>query len=180
VRILALSAVAVCLFAGSARADLAYEFNVSSLLGGSIQPFSFSFTSATFLADGDAITFPPFTVTNGVDSWTFTDGLATENGLLGCFEFGTSSDSALNQSCDVSGSPPGAAILLSVANALPTDTGTFDLQFSLLIPDSDPLGFTLLGGTLSLVPEPTSIGLLGIVLAVVGWTLRKRPTGGLL
>ncbi|MGA7238231.1 MAG: PEP-CTERM sorting domain-containing protein [Bryobacteraceae bacterium] len=170
----ALGAVAVCLFASSARADLEYQFNVSSL--GSIQPFSFTFTSATFLADGDVPTFTPFTVTDGTTSWTLTRGLAANGVGLGCFEFGTTLDSTLNP-CDVAGSLPGGALLLSVAGELPTATGLYDIGFSSF--SADPADFTFAGGTLdivSLVPEPASIGLLGIVLAIVGWTLRKRPT----
>jgi PEP-CTERM motif len=181
VRILALSAVTVCLFAGPARADLEYQFSVTPLFG-SIQPFSFSFTSAAFLADGDVPTFTPFTVTDGVSSWTLTQGVVNQSGI-GCFEFGTTSDSTLLPcSAGVDSSPPGAAMLLSLNSPLPTATGVYGLGFSAFI--TDPNGFTELGGTLdvtslspSAIPEPTSIGLLGIVLAVVGWTLRKRPTG---
>jgi hypothetical protein len=181
VRILSVSAVAVCLFAGSARADVEYQFNVTSL--GSIQPFSFSFTSATFLADGDVPTFTPFTVTDGTDSWTLTRGLASQSGI-GCFEFGTTSDSTLLPcSAGVNGSPPGAAMLLSFNSGLPIATGLYNLGFSEFI--ADPNGATLLAGTLDItslsavVPEPSSIGLLSIVLAVVGWNLRKRPTNEL-
>ncbi len=66
----------------------------------------------------------------------------------------------------------GAALLLELASALPTATGVYDIQFSDLVANPGDLGT----GTLDItsVPEPASIGLLGIVLAIVGWTLRKR------
>lgn len=174
-KVLALSAVAICLFAGSARADLEYDFTIT--LAG-IQPFSFSFRSPTFLGDGDVPTFTPFTITD-VNSYTFTQGLATENGTTGCFEFGTASNATLNPSCDVAvdSSPPGAALLLELASGLPTATGLYTIDFADLLANPGDFG----SGTLEItsVPEPASIGLLGIVLAVVVWTLRKRPTGEL-
>lgn len=171
-RTLALSAVAVCLFAGSARADLEYDFTIT--LAG-IQPFSFSLRSATFLGDGDVPTFTPFTVTD-VNLYTFTQGLASENLPIGCLAFGTASDSALGSPCqvDVDSSPPGAALLLELASGLPTATGFYTIDFAELI--ANPVGFGV--GTLEItsVPEPASIGLLGLVVAFVGWTLRKRST----
>jgi hypothetical protein len=177
VRTLGLSALAICLFAGAARADLEYQFNVTTT--GDLKPFSFSFMSATFLNDGDVPTFTPFTVTDGV-SWTFTQGLVVNQpGDEGCFEFGTTPDAALLTCSVAPGSPPSAAMILSIDGGLPTATGGYVLAFSFLT--SDPADFVLLGGTLDItqVPEPASIGLLGIVLAFVGWTIRKRPTGGL-
>jgi hypothetical protein len=155
---------------------LEYQFNVTSI--GGIQPFSFSFTSATFLQDGNAIAFPQFTVTDGPNSWDLTQGLAREGGVGGCFEFGTTLDSSLDM-CSVSATPgsSGGAMLLSIASGLPMATGVYDLGFSFF--NGDPAGLIVLDGTLDItslskVPEPGSIGLLGIVLAIVGWTLRKR------
>ncbi len=178
-RILALSAATLCLFAGSARADLEYQFNGASL-GGASFAFSFSIPSATFLADGDTLTFPSFTVNDGVNLWTFTEGAVNTQPGLGCFEFGTASDAVINPcGVGVDGSPPGAAMLLSINGGLPMATGHYILGFSEFT--SDPGGVSFLDGTLditslSTVPEPTSLGLLGIVLAIVGWILRKRPT----
>jgi hypothetical protein len=173
-KITALGVLALCLFAGPARADLEYAFNVNS--SGAIQPFSFSFTSPTFLGVNDAPTFTQFNVTDGVNSWTFTQGLVSQN-VDGCFEFGTASGSTLGAFCATGvTAPQSAAITLQLGVPLPTATGVYDFSFGLFL---DSSGLTDLGGSLDItgtavVPEPASIGLLGIMLVFVGWKLSRR------
>jgi PEP-CTERM motif len=174
-KVLPLVALAVCLFAGPARADLQYAFSVTST-SGALQPFSFSFTSATFLADNDVPAVSPFTVTNGSVSWTLTHGLVTEN-PTGCFEFGTAAGSTLG-TCNVGddGLPQDAALNLPLGVALPTATGVYNFSGAEFINDGTLIG-DLKGSldiTLVAVPEPASIGLLGIVLALIGWKLSGR------
>jgi len=171
-----LNVLAICLFAGPARADLEYAFNVTSA-SGALQPFSFSFTSPTFLADNDVPTITPFTVTDGVASWTFTQGLASEN-VDGCFEFGTASGATLATPCVIAadGAPQSAAMIVLLMVPLPTATGVYDFSFGLFL---NSAGATALTGSLDItsiaaVPEPASIGLLGILLAFVGWKLSRQ------
>lgn len=177
-RIPALGALAFCLLAAPAHADLEYAFNVTSS-SGALQPFSFSFTSAAFLANNDVPIFTPFTVTNSSDSWTLTQGLVTQNsGGNGCFEFGTASG-VLNNNCNVGtdGSDQSAALLLELKVALPTAPGVYDFMAGNFIWDTSFV-FDLTGSlditAIAAVPEPASIGLLGIVLAFAVWKLSKR------
>lgn len=176
-KVLPLGALVVCLFAGPARADLEYAFNVTSA-SGAVQAFSFSFPSADFLADSDVPNFSPFTVIEGLESWTFTLGTVVNQPLQqqGCFEFGTTPDASLLSCSAGPGSPPSAAMVLSVVGGLPTATGVYNLGFSFFNPD--PGSFDVLEGTLDItslssVPEPASFGLLAIVLAVVAWKLNR-------
>jgi hypothetical protein len=172
-KITALGVLALFLFAGPARADLEYAFNVTSA-SGALQPFSFSFTSPTFLAVNDVPTFTPFNVTDGVNSWTLTEGLASEN-VDGCFEFGTATGATLGTPCviGVDGASSSAAMIVLLLVPLPTATGVYDFSFGLFL---NSAGATPLTGSLDItaVPEPASIGLLGIVLSVIAWKLSRR------
>jgi len=171
----ALGVLCVCLFAGPARADLQYAFSVSST-SGAVQPFSFSFNSANFLADNDVPTITPFTVTNGVDSWKLTQGLVSQNGN-GCFEFGTATGILGNCNVASDGSDQSAALLLELLVPLPTATGVYDFAFAAFVWDSNAI-LDLTGSldltSIAAVPEPMSIGLLGIVLAVIAWKINRR------
>jgi PEP-CTERM motif len=175
-KVLPLVALAVCLSAGPARADLQYAFNVTST-SGALQPFSFSFTSATFLADNDVPTLSPFTVTNGSLSWTLTHGLVTQN-PNGCFEFGTAAGSTLG-TCNVGddGLPVDAALLLQLGVAIPTATGVYDFTSGEFVHDGAFIA-DLTGSlditSIAAVPEPASVGLFVMVLALVGWKLNRR------
>jgi len=179
-KITALAVLAVCLFASPARADLQYAFNVTSA-SGAIQPFSFSFTSPTFLADNDVPVFTPFTVTDGVNSWTFAQGLAlASQNVVGCFEFGTASGATLDPTkpcaaLGIDGAPQSAAMIVFLSVPLPTATGVYDLPTGLFL-DSFSINPPFLMGSLDItaVPEPASIGLPGIVLAFVGRKLSRR------
>jgi hypothetical protein len=172
-KIPALAALALCLLAVPAQADLEYAFNVTSA-SGALQPFSFSFTSPTFLAVNDVPTFSPFTVTDGVDSWTFAQGLASEN-VDGCFEFGTVPGSTLDPTCVIAfdGAAQSAAMIVQLFVPLPTATGVYDFSFGFFLASAGPFEFT---GSLDItsVPEPASIGLFVIMLALVGWKLSQR------
>jgi hypothetical protein len=156
---------------------LEYAFNVTSA-SGALQPFSFSFTSPTFLALNDVPVFTPFSVTDGVNSWTLAQGLASEN-VDGCFEFGTVPGSTLDPMslCAVGfdGAPQSAAMIFFLLVPLPTATGVYDLPFGLFLDSFSPTTPFLMGSLdITAVPEPASIGLLGIVLAVVGWKLSRQ------
>jgi len=67
VLVVALSALSLFTLAGTAHADLLYQFDVTD--GGFLCPFSFSFTVPTFVTLGQSPAFTPFTVTAGPHSY---------------------------------------------------------------------------------------------------------------
>jgi hypothetical protein len=83
----ALSLLAFCTLAGTARADLLYQFSLNASEG--IEASSFSLTVPTFVTAGESPEFTPFTLTDGTHTWTFVDDLAASSGGLTCFLFGT-------------------------------------------------------------------------------------------
>jgi len=123
----ALSFVACCILAGSARADLLYQFSLNA--SGGIHAAAFSFTVPTFVTTGESPAFTPFTLTDGTHTWTFVEGVAANLVGLGCFAFGTGGTATLGPDCGTGvQSSPDAAFLLQMDGGLPTATGTYSLD----------------------------------------------------
>jgi hypothetical protein len=172
--------LAVCIAGGIAHADIEYQFNINAT--GPMDAFSFSFTSPTFVGGGATPAFTPFTVMDDLtpqNSWTMTQDLVCGNPTL--FEFGTAGADLFSITtgafigCGFGVNPPDGGFSLYIS-ALPMATGTYGLggQGDFLFAggfDSSNLTGTL---TVSDVPEPTSILLLGSILAAVGWRVRRR------
>lgn len=171
--IVLLSAIAFITLVSTAQGDVLYQFDVNG--ADSIQPFSFSFASPTFVVDGTSLSFTPFTVTDGTNSWTMVQGRAPEP----CFEFGTGGASLVNCGFVLPGaSSEGGFNLNILGGALPSTTGVhfFDGEGTFL--SKGNLTFVILNGSLtvsdsSLVPEPSSIALFSIAAAVVAVKLRR-------
>jgi hypothetical protein len=175
--------LAVCLTGGIAHADLQYQFNVDA--SGPLEAFSFSFTVPTFVGDGDAPVFTPFTVTDGTNSWTMTEDAVATLGGVGCFEFGTGGgNTAFNfgNPCSEEVWARGGANGVLDFNflGLPTATGTYGIVSGIdmfFVGDTNELAYptgALTVSDVSGVPEPTSILLLASILGAVGGRLRKR------
>jgi hypothetical protein len=173
-KIVVLSALAFVTLVSTARADFLYHFDVNG--ANNIRAFSFSFASPTFVRDGTSLSFTPFTVTDGTNSWTMVQGRAPEP----CFEFGTSGASLVNCGFVLPGtSSEGGFNLNILGGALPNATGAyfFDGEGSFL--SKGDLNFVILNGSLtvsdtSLVPEPSSIALFGIAALAVAVKLGRR------
>jgi hypothetical protein len=173
--------VALFGLAGTAHADLDYNFDVSA--SSPFDAFSFSFVAPDFVNFCGPPFFPacpaftPFDVTDGTNTWTMTHDLTTNSRLpppLVCFEFGTA-DRALSSGCGVQTDPPPpqGSFFLALP-AFPTATGIYSV--SGLGGFSGHIGSVSLTGTLEIssVPEPTSLGLIGIAVAALGWKLRRN------
>ena len=116
----ALGTLAFIALVGIAQGDVLYQFDVNG--ADSIQPFSFSFTSPTFAADGTSLSFAPFTATDGTNSWTMVQGRAVD----GCFEFGTGGVSLINCGFVLPDmSSEGGFNLNILGGALPSATGAY-------------------------------------------------------
>jgi hypothetical protein len=173
---------ALCLCSATANADLLYQFDVNA--SGVVDAFSFSFTVPSFVTAGQSPAFTPFHVTDGTHSWTMVNDLAGSigGGSIGCFAFDTGGTS-FSDFCGAGAfSAPDGAFYLQFNSGLPTATGTDNISTG-----GGPLDFSggqdrlVASGTLTItststsVPEPASIGLLGLAVAALGWKRRKRP-----
>lgn len=175
-RVVALAILALGVSVPAVADTLTYTFNINT--SGGLDPFTFSFTTPTFLTSDQSITFTPFVITNGTTSWTIDQGqVSTPN----CFEFATTSDGIiLPCGAGVGGTPPGAGMLLVLdASTLPTATGIYAIDFAIVI--FDPGGSSIstdstldITSTTSAIPEPASIVLMGIGAALIGWRLSMR------
>jgi hypothetical protein len=80
VLVVALSALLLVTLAGTAHADLLYQFDVTP--DSFASPFSFSFTVPTFVTFGQSPAFTPFTVTAGTHSYKMINDLVGLEGVL--------------------------------------------------------------------------------------------------
>jgi len=173
----ALGALAICALAGTAHASTLYQFDV--IATGGVDSFSFSFTVPSFVTTGQSPAFTPFNVTDGTHTWTMINDLAGI-GAVSCFLFDTGGSSNINSTCGFGvGSAPDGSIELTISGGLPTANGPYSISSGLGILDfSGGEDTPSLSGTLTVtsesVPEPTSIGLLGVGLAAIGWKRSVR------
>ena len=146
-----------------------------------VQPFSF--TVPTFVTAGQSPAFTPFTVTIGTHSYKMINDLAGASPGTGCFAFNTGGMNTVFPDCSVAafGTQDGDGAFRLSLDALPTATGLQTLaDFSGgAFGDGSVTPTTNFGGTLDItsvtsVPEPTSLALLSLGVAAVGWRLRKR------
>ena len=184
VLVVALSALSLFTLAGTAHADLLYQFDVhETTTSVGFQPFSFSFEVPTFVTDGQSPAFTPFTMTFGTHSYKMINDLAgTAFGPTGCFLFGTGGTGVILPGCGISvpTTDGDGTLRLFVPGGLPTATGLQTLAvsdgfFGTGVTDVHPV----FGGTLDItsvtsVPEPASLALLSLGVVAVGWRLRKR------
>ena len=190
VLVVALSGLPLVTLAGTAHADLLYQFDVHETTSLGFQPFSFSFTVPTFVTAGQSPAFTPFTVTAsgpmlppGTQSYTMIHDLANVSGGNGCFLFSTGGGASIGPGCSFSAVKftEDGAITLDTPGGLPTATGVQTLlassggQFG----NSTAGVIATFGGTLDItsvtsVPEPATVALLSLGVAAVGWTLRRR------
>ena len=183
-RMFKIAAVASLLaFGGAANAALTYSFSAAPDNGW--DPFSFSFTTPTFLAAGDPIPFTPFTITNGAFSYLITTSGSTTLATQGrCFLFG-SGDQVLqngaNTQCQLFGPPAGHADfwVFDGAVTLPTTVGLISgLYVAVFSGDVDvgsDFNATLdISGTATTVPEPASWALLVGGFTLIGTAMRRR------
>jgi hypothetical protein len=98
-------------FAASARASQIYSFSFTPT-SGPIESFGFSFTVPTFVTTGQSPAFTPITITDGTNSETLSLDFAETPGGYSCFEFGTATDSTLNNGglCGVEWGPPNGGV----------------------------------------------------------------------
>ena len=187
VLVVALSALPLVTLAGTAHADLLYQFDVheTTMPALGFQPFSFSFTVPTFVTDLQSPAFTPFTMTAGTHSYKMIDDLTGVDSFgRGCFQFDTGRTASSAPGCgggatDVDGD---GQFELDVPGGLPTATGmhTFGIDSLGAFGTGAPaVALTGLSGTLDItsvtsVPEPASLALLSLGIVAVGWRLRKR------
>jgi hypothetical protein len=187
IRLLQICVLAICI-AGCGHAGVIYTFSYSAVTG-PIQSFSFSFDSPTFVTDLSSPPFTPFTVTDGVNNWTFTKDLVSvvdPSGLnFGCFVFGTQfaglgGPPPLFGPCSFSVGGPGvseAAFDFIMNGGLPMAPGVYPArEFSGAFDTA--AGFEFIGDMnnptnptgdmiLSISPEPSSLSLMAAVASLV-------------
>jgi hypothetical protein len=175
-RILTFVVLALGISAPAVADSLTYTFHIDTK--GGLDPFTFSFTTPSFLTSGQSITFTPFNITDGITTWTITQGEASQLGSGGpaCFEFATASDGIIDPcAAGVGNAPPGAGITTRLADgSLPTATGVYALSFATVLVDpgegssstDSSLEITSLNTTPT--PEPASISLVGIGVVLIG------------
>jgi hypothetical protein len=185
----------VAIVAPTANADsLHYKFTYTAT-SGPIESFDFSLTSPTFITStSGSPPFTPFTITDGVNSWTLTqDVTAFSSPTTGDICFGTAGTlmtGTQTGGCVASYHPFDGFLEISFINGLPSRRGKFVSNFGGSFYVSVPVEGTFNGqdalnlGTGSLyltirgashehaVPEPPTIVLLGMAIGSV-LALRK-------
>ena len=160
-----------------------------------IQPFSFSFQSATYInppADTSTITsipITPFTFTDGTNSWTMASGAVEYSSIASqlalCFKFSTvGMTQAYTQNCDgdvYNNSSAGQMLTSSLFPLLfPTSPGTYSLSAS--VGGLSVSGMSGSSGNVSLTvassgmtaPEPNTV--VPVILVVVYCTAKAART----
>lgn len=172
--------LAMLLLIAPAWGDELYQFSVTN--PGGVQPFSFQFTSPTFITTFGPLSFSPFQITDGTNTFTITQGVSGDLGAgFVCFGFGSAGDS-LSANC-ASGVVDGAAgFAFAFSGSLPAAVGTYNptsvngLAFT-TSGGQDPIGGS---GTLTIsntAPEPSSLLLLSIsLIGGIAALRRKFPT----
>src|SRR6266478_3487657 len=174
------SALVLLALAGTIHADPIYQISLDA--AGGLSAFSFSFSAPTFVTAGQSLTFTPFTITDGTNTWQMVNGLAgsvvASNGTFGCLLFDTGGSSGIDSTCGFGvgiGSTSDAAFAIFMSGGLPTSTGVdtiaggtgfFNFSGGQRVPS-----FTGTVNITSTVPELPSIEMLGISLAVAAWRL---------
>lgn len=159
-----------------------------------IESFSFSFPSATFITDG-ILPLTPFDVTDGVNTWTLTHGVAQQvSGIVGCFMFAGDDATIIPDCGDVvigtTGPPNAAGIYFSLFPSLPTAPGAYDgVVFDGTFAPNESI-FGRQGGegndfllTITAVPEPSPVVLMVATLGFMSgtrlrWKRRLSRSGG--
>lgn len=180
--------VGCCLVAGCQASEL-YTFSYAAATG-PIQSFSFSFTSPTFVADGESPAFIPFSVTDGAKSWAMTRDWVMMNPPDGCFLFGTpKTDTIATAPCGMAlGGDNSGGLLLDFYGGLPSQSGIFPANpfFGVF---TEPSGVHLMGPTAFglasagyvtltitdvVAPEPSSLALMAIGFVAFAGILAKK------
>ena len=180
-RTITFGTLAMLIIAGTARADIEYSFAVNG--AGSVKPFSFSFTTPTFVTAGESPAFTPFTVSNNSNfQWTPVLDMAGFNSAsnYNCFEFVTDAPGTTTVNSNCGGGflpgPVGFLIVLTASGPLPAATGLYN--YSTFIAPGMNGAVTIVRGTATLdvtdVPEPASVALVGTLLAAFAWRARRR------
>jgi hypothetical protein len=189
-----LAVLFVTIVVPTAKADLHYQFTYTAT-SGPIESFDFSLTPPTFITSTSGpLPFTPFTITDGVNSWTLTqDVTAFSLPTTGDICFGTAGTlmtSSQTGGCGASYHPPDGFLEISFINGLPSTRGEFVSNFGGSFYVSEPVEGTSNGqdtldlgtGSLDLtirgaVPEPPTIVLLGMAIGSA-LALRKRISLG--
>jgi hypothetical protein len=181
-RILTLAVLALGLSMPAVADSLAYTFNFDAK--GGVDPFTVSFTTPSFLTSGQSITFTPFNITDGTNTWSITQGEASQLGSGGpaCLEFATASGGIINPcAAGTVGPPPGAGITIELADGLlPTAIGTYAISHATVLVNPGE-GSSSTDSSLEIsslnttpTPEPASISLVGIGVVLMGRRLYMR------
>jgi hypothetical protein len=168
---------------GSAGTLYLYQFSYEAT-SGPIQSFSASFVSPDLLTgSGAAFTVNPFTITDGNNTWVMVQGIATGEKTGGeCLNFGTVSNVLSDCELPVFSDHDGG-LLVIFGDSLPTQPGTFtpdEVFGGFTIGPESAEGFDVPGdGSFNFeitqvdVPEPTSLHLIVVGLALISWRLRR-------
>jgi hypothetical protein len=173
--------VGALLYPGSVLASpLWYNFSFTPS-GGPFSPFAFSIASNDFIGPGP-VSFTPFAFTDGINTWTMTQGMAADLSTGGwCFSFATASNATVGP-CTAGSSPPDGGYLSMGFGSpapltLPTSVGTFTTTSGFVV-GSQAVGFGT--GTFALtivdVPEPSTLLMAGAAILVALAAGRKAPT----